>query len=154
MSQAKLLLDTNIVIDYLAEREPFYPDARLLMIAGRMGEFDLWISSSQVTDLIYILSEGSKRSLLPSTLEQLRGLRTFVNVCTVSDREIDGMLPSTWNDPEDALLFEIALRHQVDVLVTRNQKDFESPLVRAMNCTELFDWLRDERGIDYREIAI
>ena len=43
------------------------------MTAGRVGEFDLWITSSQVTDLIYILSEGGKRSLLSRVLEQLRG---------------------------------------------------------------------------------
>ena len=48
MAQAKLLLDTNIVIDYLNEREPYYQKARLLMIAGRVGEFDLWMSSSQI----------------------------------------------------------------------------------------------------------
>ena len=41
MAQAKLLLDTNIVIDYLNEREPYYQKARLLMIAGRVGELDL-----------------------------------------------------------------------------------------------------------------
>ena len=54
MGKIKALLDTNIVIDFLNQREPFYEQARLLMIAGRVGEFDLWILSSQVTDLIYI----------------------------------------------------------------------------------------------------
>ena len=67
-----------------------------------MGEFDLWITSSQVTDLIYILSEGGKRSLLSRVLEQLRGLRTFVNVHAVSDREVDRMLAASWKDPEDS----------------------------------------------------
>ena len=56
MARMKLLLDTNVVIDYLHEREPYYEKARLLMTAGRVGEFSLWITSSQVTDLIYILS--------------------------------------------------------------------------------------------------
>lgn len=73
MARMKLLLDTNVVIDFLHEREPYYDKARLLMTAGRVGEFDLWITSSQVTDLIYILSEGGKRSLLSRVLEQLRG---------------------------------------------------------------------------------
>ena len=52
MAQAKLLLDTNVVVDYLNEREPFYEKARLLMIGGRVGEFELWISSSQVNALV------------------------------------------------------------------------------------------------------
>lgn len=95
MAQAKLLLDTNIVIDYLNEREPYYEKARLLMIAGRVGEFDLWMSSSQITDLIYILSEGGAQSLIPLVLERLRGLRTFVNIHPASDSEIDRMLASS-----------------------------------------------------------
>ena len=61
MAQSKLLLDTNVVIDYLNEREPYYEKARLLMIGGRVGEFELWISSSQVTDLVYILSNERAR---------------------------------------------------------------------------------------------
>ena len=61
MARMKLLLDTNVVIDFLHEREPYYDKVRLLMTAGRVGEFSLWITSSQVTDLIYILSEGGKR---------------------------------------------------------------------------------------------
>lgn len=154
MAQAKLMLDTNVIIDYLAEREPFYQDARLLMIAGRVGEFELWISSSQVTDLVYILSDGGKQRLLPQTLEQLKGLRTFVNVYAVGAREIDAMLASSWKDPEDALLFEVALSAKADVLITRNQADFESELVKVMNCTELFDWISAEAGINYREIEV
>ena len=83
MVRAKLLVDTNVLIDYLSMREPFYDEARLLMIVGRVGEFELWMTSSQVTDLIYILSDGGKQSLMPSVLERLRGLRTFVEVFAV-----------------------------------------------------------------------
>lgn len=85
MAQAKLLLDTNVVVDYLNEREPFYEKARLLMIGGRVGEFELWVSSSQVTDLVYILSNGGRASEMDAAMGQLRGLRTFVNVFAASE---------------------------------------------------------------------
>ena len=68
MAQAKLLLDTNVVVDYLNECEPFYEKARLLMIGGRVGEFELWISSSQVTDLVYILSNGGRTSEMDAVM--------------------------------------------------------------------------------------
>lgn len=154
MSRIKLVLDTNIVIDFLNEREPFYDKARLLMTAGRVGEFDLWISASQVTDLIYILSEGGKASLIKEVSEQLQGLRTFVNVFPVSDREIDKMLSSSWKDPEDRLLFEVALTLKANCLVTRNQSDFESNLVPILNCDELFNWLKSNFDLDYEEVAL
>ncbi len=153
MARAKLLVDTNVLIDYLSMREPFYDEARLLMIVGRVGEFELWMTSSQVTDLIYILSDGGKQSLMPSVLERLRGLRTFVEVFAVGGAEVDRMLASAWKDPEDALMFESALSLKADAIITRNAKDFESSLVRAMTAREFFNWLRDEKGVDYQEVV-
>lgn len=153
MARLKLLLDTNIVIDYLNRRAPFYEKARLLMIAGRVGEFELWITSSQVTDLMYILSDGGRRERACDVREQLRGLRTFVNVYAVSDSEIDRMLASTWKDPEDALMFEAALSMRADALVTRNQGDFESDLVRVVDCEEFFAWVRNDYGLEYGEVT-
>ena len=153
MARAKLLVDTNVLIDYLSMREPFYDEARLLMIVGRVGEFELWMTSSQVTDLIYILSDGGKQSLMPSVLERLRGLRTFVEVFAVGGAEVDRMLASAWKDPEDALMFESALSLKADAIITRNAKDFESSLVRAMTAQEFFNWLRDEKGVDYQEVV-
>lgn len=153
MARAKLLVDTNVLIDYLSMREPFYDEARLLMIVGRVGEFELWMTSSQVTDLIYILSDGGRQSLMPSVLERLRGLRTFVEVFAVGGAEVDRMLASAWKDPEDALMFESALSLKADAIITRNAKDFESSLVRAMTAREFFNWLRDEKGVDYQEVV-
>ena len=154
MSRLKLLLDTNVIIDFLNERDPYYEKTRLLMIAGRLGEFDLRATSSQFTDLIYMLSDGGKRNILPHVLERLRGLRTFANVYPVSDREIDQMLSTSWNDPEDALLADIALRMKVDRLITRNQKDFEGSLVNIFDCDELFAWLENAHSLVYRETQL
>ncbi|MFD0703392.1 PIN domain nuclease [Slackia equolifaciens] len=153
MARAKLLVDTNVLIDFLSVRRPFYDEARLLMIAGRVGEFELWMTSSQVTDLIYVLSDGGRQALMPSVLERLRGLRTFVEVFAVGEAEVDRMLSSAWKDPEDALMFESALSLKADAIITRNAKDFESSLVRAMTAREFFDWLREEQGVDYQEVA-
>lgn len=154
MSRLKLLLDTNVVIDYLNEREPYYEKARLLMLCGRVGEFSLWISSSQVTDLVYILSNGGCKAEIPRVLERLRGLRTFVDVYPVGDREVDRMLATSWRDPEDALLFEVALRMKADCLVTRNQGDFEGTLVKVLDCEGLFSWIEKEYGLVYGEVGI
>lgn len=154
MSRAKLLLDTNVVIDYLNRRQPFYEKTRLLMIAGRVGEFDLWITSSQVTDLIYILSEGGNRSLMSQVLDQLRALRTFVNVHAVGSSEIDLMLSSAWKDPEDSLIFESSLKMKADAIITRNQADFESEAIKVVDCSEFFDWMKEEFNLNYEALEL
>ena len=153
MALQKLLLDTNIVIDYLNRREPFFEKARLLMLAGRVGEFSLWISSSQVTDIVYILTDGGNKSMIPAVLEKMRALRTFVNVQAVTDSDIDKMLATTWADPEEALLVEIALRMHADAIITRD-KDFPvTDMIRVHDCADFFDWLEAEKGISYSEIS-
>lgn len=56
----KLLLDTNILLDCMMDRQPFAADARKLLILGALGEVDLWMSPSQFTDAFYLLTEGGK----------------------------------------------------------------------------------------------
>lgn len=151
MTRQKLLLDTNIVIDFLNERDPFYQKARLLMLCGRAGEFDLWISSSQFSDLLYILSEGGRRSELARVTKQLRGLRTFVQVHSLSSEEIDIVLSSPWQDPEDQLLAEAALRLRADAIISRDAEGFKGSLVPVFDCDQFFAKLESE-GITYEAI--
>lgn len=154
MPKLKLLLDTNVVIDYLDVREPYYRKARLLMMAGYAGEFELWITSSQITDLVYVLTEGGRHELVPDVLDRLRGLRTFVDVFAVGGDEIDRMLAASWKDPEDSLIFGAALSLKADAIVTRNRKDFESSPIKVFDCEEFFLWIKERYGLDYDEIEI
>lgn len=152
MALQKLLLDTNVVIDFVGQREPFYRDAKLLMLCGRVGEFSLWITSSQVTDIIFIMTDGGEKSKVPETLEKLRVLRTFVNVLAVSDADIDKMLTASWSDPEDGLLVELALKMRADAIITRDADFPETDLIRVHDCAGFFGWLKDEKGLSYDEI--
>lgn len=148
----RLLLNTNIVIDFINRREPHFQAARLLMLLGKMGEFELWVSSNQITDVIYIASDGGKKKLLPAVLRQLQDLRTFVKVFPVSAEQIDRMLAGIWKDPEDGLLIDVAVACNANAIVTRNQADFKTDLLKVCNCEELFDWLHTDFNLDYSEI--
>ena len=154
MRPKKLLLDTNIIIDFLHHRDPFFEKARLLMICGRVGEYNLWISSSQVTDLIFVLTHGGNKKYVPEVLQKLRTMRLFVNVYPVADADIDKMLATTWADPEDALLADLALKMHADAIITR---DAEFPHPKGMpvkDCDQFFDWVRDEFGLSYEDLPI
>ena len=153
MTYQKLLVDTNIVVDFLNHRDPFYEDARLLMLASRVGEFDLWIASSQVTDIIFILTDGGKKRKVPEVLQKLRDLRTFVNVYAVSDADVDKMLATSWSDPEDALLVDLALKMRADAVITRDEDFPDTDMIRVHDCAGFFEWLKKEKGISYDEIS-
>lgn len=145
----KLLLDTNIVVDYLNKREPFFKKARLLMIFGCAHEFELWITSSQMTDLIYILTDGGKQTLMSAVMQQLRALRQFVNVFAVTENEVSKMLLTKWKDPEDFLLYQSAVSLKADAIITRNACDFEEQMIKVCNCEEFFEWVHETFGVKY-----
>ena len=154
MAIQKLLVDTNIVIDFLHHREPYYEQARLLMLAGRVGEFSLWIASSQVTDMIYIMTNGGNKKKVPEVLEKLRALRTFVNVYAVTNADIDKMLATTWADPEDALLVDLALKMRADGIITRDEDFPHTDMIRVQDYPTFFEWLQAEKGVSYAEIDV
>ena len=153
MALQKLLLDTNIVIDFIGKRGPHYDETRLLMLIGRVGEFSLWIASSQITDIIYIMTDGGNKKKVPEALEKLRALRTFVNVCAVNDADIDRLLATTWHDPEDALLVDLALKMHADAIITRDADFPKTDMVRVHDCPGFFSWLQKEKGVSYSEVA-
>ncbi|MDO4182690.1 MAG: PIN domain-containing protein [Coriobacteriia bacterium] len=151
-AKENLLVDTNIIIDYLGRREPFYADARLLLLAGKVGEFRLWISSSQVTDTLYILSEGGKKSLMPSVLQRMDKVLSFVRVCAATEEDVHELMHTLWSDPEDALLHQIACRIQASAIITRNQQDFAKSVIPVYDCARFFEAYALQHGISYAEV--
>ena len=150
----RLFVDTNVVLDALQAREPFAEDARLLLVLGYLGEVELWISPSQTTDLFYLLTEGGKRSLAASVKERLRNLRTFVHVGLMGEDVIDAALRSTWDDFEDACLYQCALKVNPEAIVARNGKDFERSRIPVFDCSALFEYLEREKGLVYEEVLL
>ena len=151
MPQARVLLGTEIVMDFMNERQPFYRQTRMLMVAGRVGEFDLWVTAPQVVDLVYLLSEGGKPDLLPRAMERLR---TFVQVADLTAANVDRMLASSGQNPEGQLMVNAAIDLRADFLLTHEPDGLENGLVKVTNVPGMFEWLCENRDLDYTQIEI
>ena len=149
----KLLLDTNVFIDALAGRQPYERNAKLILALGMVGEFDLWFSAAQATDIFYILSDGGKASRAEWAKAQLAELRGFANACAFTGEDIDCALASTWRDFEDSCINQIAHKVKPDAVVTGNVKDFALSDFPVFDCDGLFEWIRGKDGVSYCEIA-
>ena len=149
----KLFLDTNVFVDALANRPPYAQNAKLILALGMLGEFDLWFSATQATDVYYILSEGGKASRAEWAKEQLVKLRGFVNACSFTEEDVDQALASTWSDFEDACINQAAHKVKPDAVVTGNVKDFALSDFPVFDCDGLFEWLHEKDGVSYCEIA-
>lgn len=148
----RLFVDTNIVVDYLDNREGFSQSARKLMILGFLGEFELWMSASQITDLFYILTNGGRAFQSEKVKGDIRKLRRFMHVCSLGAADVDAALDSTWDDFEDNCLYQCACKTKVDAIITRNKKDFAKSSIKVFDCDGWFAYLEKNEGLTYEEI--
>ena len=147
-----VLVDSNVIVDFLAERAPFYDAARRLLAFSAFGDYGLWMSSSQVADVHYILSNGGRRSDLAAAHAALQGIRRLVHVCAPGEREVDLALESNWEDFEDALVYQAAVSVGARAIITRNARDFALSSIPALTPDEFFPWLEARLNITYDEV--
>lgn len=147
-----VLVDSNVIVDFLAERAEFYEAARRLLVFSEFGDYELWMSSSQITDVHYILSNGGRRADLPAARAALRGVRRLVSVCSPGEREVDLALDSTWEDFGDALVHQAAVSIGAHAIVTRNERDFSLSSIPALSPADFFPWFERHHGHHYEEL--
>jgi len=125
-----LFIDTNIVLDLLAERQPFYPSAAKLFSLADRGKVLLIVSSLTFANTNYILSKVKNPTL---TREILTKFKVLVTVAALNDKIVELALnDSSFKDFEDGLQYYTALENQTDVIITRNLKDFKASNIPVM----------------------
>ncbi len=123
----KLLIDTNVVLDVLLKRQPFYEEAAdVLKLAAQQGISE-YVSASAVTDIYYITRKALKNKEMACNM--LRKLFMVASVATVSEREILEAIESDWNDFEDAVQYAVAKTSEMDAIITRNKGDYKESQV-------------------------
>jgi predicted nucleic acid-binding protein len=119
-----LFLDTNIIIDVLADRKPFSASSALLFECAENGQAQLYISALSYTNVYYIVKKVSSHKQMVALLKDLG---TSVSTLDVSKQVINEALFSSWKDFEDAVQFFTAKSYnKIDAIVTRNVKDFKN----------------------------
>ena len=133
----KVFLDTNIVIDLLDKREPFYIDAVELFTLAYKKEITLFVSPMTYATASYLLRKHGKDGMR----KLLGNFRQLSQITTADEKVVDAALASSFEDYEDALQYYSALTRNVDVIVTRNKKDFTSANIPILLPKELLEQL-------------
>lgn len=116
-----LFLDTNVILDYLAAREPFCHDIRKIILESNNRNIDLYASSVTFTTIEYILKKYMSHEELMHKFELLR---KFIKVPPTDGGTIDNAIKSNFKDFEDAVQYFTSF-DKCDVIITRNTKDFK-----------------------------
>ena len=145
----KVLLDTNILVDFALRREPHFEQARKVMILGYLREIELWMGSSQMSDLIYVINEGGRPRFNPQAQNALDKMLQFIRVYATDEEDCRALTDSNWEDLEDALVHRGALGIKADLILTRDQEGFAKSAVKACGYEELFDYLKETLGCEH-----
>src|SRR5437899_2923703 len=118
----KIFLDTDVVLDHLADRQPFSEYAHRLFALAEQDKIALYVSALSFSNLYYILRKLKNGDEALSLLRKLKGL---VTVTTVGEKEVSNALEENFKDFEDALqCFSAITESNVSVVLTRNKFDF------------------------------
>lgn len=132
----KIFLDTNVLIDFLAERQPFYFAAASLFDYAKSGELSLAFSSLSVANSFYILRKFySSQDLSKAFID----LRSYVEICGISSSDVFKALSANWQDGEDSIQHQAALSANCDFIITRNPDDFKKSNIPVMLPEEFLD---------------
>lgn len=148
----RLVVDTNILIDALIDRKPFSESAALLLQLGYVGEFDLWIGTSQISDLVYVLTEGGKPALAPYARNVLGKLQRLLHIYATSEEDVSAIAESSWENLEDALVYQTATQVKAQAILTRDAGGFTQSPIQTFTCEGFFQWLEETEGICYAEV--
>lgn len=129
----KLFWDTNVIIDFLGEREPFYVSAAKIATLADKSKIKVVASALSYATISYVLT---KFEGIEKTKDKLRKFKVITEICELDELIIEKGLNSDFSDFEYSLQYYSALRTECDIIITRNGKDFKKSQLPVMTPNE------------------
>ena len=128
-----IFVDTDVIFDLLAKREPFYNYSAKLFTHADKQELTICVSSLCFGNLNYILS---KQKSATEARKILSRFKVLVNVLPVDDKVIELALNSDFKDFEDAIQYYCAIENGIKIIITRHLKDFKHARIPVLTAEE------------------
>jgi len=129
----KIFLDTNVMLDLLGERIPFFESIAKIATLADQKKLTLVVSPLSFTTVEYVLHKFESSE---SVLNKLRRFKILCQVCEVNEDIIEKGLNSNFNDFEDAVQYFTAIQSNCAIIITRNGKDFKNSSIPIMTAEE------------------
>ena len=142
MKNTALLIDTNIVLDWLLERQPFAENAERIMEYCINGNLRGYLAGHTLLNIFYITR---KEKSIKDRKEILLMLCDWFEIIEI-DKEmiIIALQNEQWQDLEDGLQMQYAAHEKLDYIITRNIKDFTNSEATAMLPEDFLKMQEDE----------
>ena len=128
--ESRILVDTNVLLDYLLTREPFYENAKKVILDCADGKVKGCIAAHSIPNMFFILRKDY------SSKERREGL---TNLCSIFDVEgidkaklLSGLENEIFSDFEDCLQVECAKAYGAEYIVTTNVSEYAVSEIKAI----------------------
>ena len=138
----KLMIDTNILLDVLLQRNPFFNNSRTVLKLCEDHAVSGFVSASAVTDIFYITRKAL--GSVEDTYRVISNILNIVKVLTVTNDDVISAFQVKAKDFEDCLMATCAKSNKCDGIVTRNKRDFLGFGVTLYSPEELLLLFEDE----------
>ena len=126
----KILIDTNIILDYLINRKPFFENSKKIIDLCVNNIIECYIAAHTITNLFYILRKYYSYSERKEIILELSKIFTII---PIDHKKINLVLiDKSCKDIEDGLQIECAKEYGLDYIVTRNTPDFFNSKIKAI----------------------
>jgi predicted nucleic acid-binding protein len=123
----KVLFDTNIVIDILKRRDPYYENSNKVFMLLVNEKVEGIIGTSAITDIYYLVRKQYADT--KTAVEIIFNILEIIKPVDTLTSDVFYAAELGFNDFEDAVITAIAIREKTDYIITRDTKDFfKSPI--------------------------
>ena len=132
----KILLDTNIVLDLLLEREPFCNEAKDIFEMIESNKTNGFLCATSITTIYYLISKSADKSKADEIIDQL--LQLF-NIADVNKNILIKSLKNNGKDFEDSVIYTSAEYFNIDVIITRDKKGFKQSNIKVLKPSDFLE---------------
>jgi predicted nucleic acid-binding protein len=140
--KARLFIDTNVMLDFLGERHPFYESMAKLTTLADKGKLKLVVSPISFATVNYFITKFESSEIAK---EKLRKFKIICEISKLDEHIIEKGLNADFKDFEDSLQYFSAVESNCDILITRNGKDFKNSYIPVMTADEYLNSIRKDR---------
>jgi predicted nucleic acid-binding protein len=131
----RVLIDTNIVLDFLLQREPFFQDAELLFQAIDSGQVIGYVTATTLTDIFYIARKQTRS--VEQARQAVSETLNVMTICPVNRAVLELAIASGLTDFEDAVQIFCAVVEGLEAILTRDKQGFLSSSISVLSIREL-----------------
>lgn len=135
----RALLDTDVILDFLLKREPFFSASEELMEFNQRFAFEAYMSAVTPLNVFYISREETG---VVKIRQALNDLLSLVRVCAIDEAILKGAFALPFTDFEDAVQHACPTANNLDAIVTRNLDDYKSATLPVFSPTAFPEQLK------------